>query len=52
MVVAAPTEAEMADKISTFSHQLVDLALRQPRVAVGGSILGCMVALELIVVLL
>lgn len=46
------TEADMADRLTILSHQLTSLALRQPRVALGGSVLGCIVALELIAVLL
>ncbi|MFC3580921.1 hypothetical protein [Sphingomonas hylomeconis] len=42
----------MADKLTIFSHQMAALAHRQPRVALGGSVLGCIVALELIAVLL
>lgn len=42
----------MADRLATFSHQLATLAIRQPRVAVGGSVLGCIVALELVAILL
>ena len=42
----------MADRLTILSHQLTSLALRQPRVALGGSVLGCIVALELIAVLL